>query len=149
MSRIKCYIDGSVTDNTDPESDGGYGIVFLLDNAGKYISGHVPSPCTNNLAEFVSFREALKELKTKKPVDFYSDSMLVVMSFHHKRKRWELKKPHLQEIAKEINELLKDLDYTITHVKGHSTNYWNNEADRLAEIGRMFKELDKNYFIIK
>jgi ribonuclease HI len=150
MKAISIYCDGSVTDNKNPNSDGGFGIIFLSDEYWREKSGYVETPCTNNIAEFLSLYESLIELKTKElHLTIFSDSQLVVNTFHHDpAKRWQRKNERLRKIAEKIDPLLRKFPYTINWVKGHADNRWNNRADELAEIGRVAKITQNKYFKI-
>ena len=83
---MKVYTDGS--------SDGKYGFFIEETNTAKVFT---KENITNNQAEYLAVLEALKA--TKRDIEIYSDSKLVVNQLNHK---WHIKDDNLRNLAVEI-----------------------------------------------
>jgi ribonuclease HI len=123
---IKIFMDGCSKGNPGPA---GIGFVFTtidgntLLQIGKYIGN-----TTNNLAEYLALKEALKKALQYhiKKVDCFTDSNLLANQLTGK---FKIKNPALANICKEIISLSKSFDrFTINYLKRE----FNRGADSLA-----------------
>ncbi len=105
---------------------------------GRSGSGGAPQT-TSNRMELMGVREALLALDG--PLEVYSDSTYVVNCFRDEwwqgwlRRGWRTadKKPVAnRDLWMQIIEQFQTRSIVFHKVKGHSGDYWNEEADRLA-----------------
>lgn len=88
--------------------------------------------------ELMAVIEALKSIKNKEiPVIVYSDSQYVVESINKNYiQQWEMrgfKKVKNPDLWKELIDLIKTFkDIKFEWVKGHSSNPFNTECDKMA-----------------
>jgi ribonuclease HI len=135
------YTDGSCKDNI-----GGYGVVIITiqeNNNIKEYYGHLPSPCTNQIAELTAIKIAL--LNASGRIHIRSDSMYSIDCFTKYIKVWKrngfmtTKKEPVknQQLIKDIDVLMQNNNVTFEHVYSHRGEYYNEMVDRLAEKGRL------------
>lgn len=133
------YTDGSCKDRV-----GGYGVVFIQnDNITEY-HGHLPAPCTNQIAELTAIKIALTHVTVDK-IHIISDSMYCIDCFTKYIKTWKRngfmtteKKPvKNQQLIKDIDALMQNKIVTFQHVYSHRGEYYNEMVDQLAEKGRL------------
>lgn len=133
------YTDGSCKDSV-----GGYGVVFIQnDNITEY-HGHLPAPCTNQIAELTAIKVALTNTNEDK-IHIISDSMYCIDCFTKYIKTWKRngfmtteKKPvKNQQLIKDIDALMQNKIVTFEHVYSHRGEYYNEMVDQLAEKGRL------------
>lgn len=138
------YTDGSATGNGTENSIGGFGIVEVDENDNilwEYQENGLKYE-TNNSMELTAILYALKHIEVEeasfmKPI-IYSDSAYCVNLINDWMYSWERngwKRPKNQEVKnlnliKQIFELADLAE--IRKVKGHSSNKWNEYADKLA-----------------
>ena len=138
------YTDGSATGNGTENSIGGFGIVEVDENDNilwEYQENGLKYE-TNNSMELTAILYALNHIETEeasfmKPI-IYSDSAYCVNLINDWMYSWERngwKRPKNQEVKnlnliKQIFELVDLAE--IRKVKGHSSNKWNEYADKLA-----------------
>ena len=130
MANYECYTDGAYS---SARNQGGIGVVFLRDGQKvlEYSKGFKDT--TNNrmeigaaLAVFKCFRKPVES------ITIYTDSMYVIgcATLGWKRKKnvslWEI----FDKELKRVSTLCPNIKFV--HVKGHSTNKWNNYVDKLA-----------------
>lgn len=143
------YTDGSCRWFKRPERmHGGWSFIVLTNPEGNksnvYRSGFCPAPQTNNTMELMAVLEALRYIKVHRlrfhPITVFSDSMYViggmVSQFRHQVADGTIKAPN-SEIWKLLHrhaERCRRLNFR--HVKGHSTNVWNNYCDAMAGRAR-------------
>ena len=146
---VEIYTDGACKGNPGP---GGWGAVIFFPNKIQEISGF-HKETTNNRMELLSIIEAVKLVKKCgfRLIKVYSDSAYVVNAIN---KGWvnkwilngwitsSLKPVANQELWKKYLYLTKNITIKLYKVKGHSTNEWNNRADRLA-VEAIEKEIRK------
>ena len=135
--KFKIYTDGACSGNPGP---GGWGaVIFDEKNNQKNISGQV-SNTTNNRMELLAAIMALKKIKSNSDIEIYTDSTYVKNGISEWIIRWEKngwknanKKPiKNKDLWLKLNDLCKKNNVSWRWVKGHSTNEYNNLADKLA-----------------
>lgn len=131
MKQIEIYTDGSCKGNPGP---GGWGTIFLEKKSQtpfEILKGHEVHT-TNNRMEMTAVIEALRYLDHHKlhsaQITLYSDSSLIIQTLLQGWKR----KANL-DLWEELDEFNESLDINYVWVKGHSTNKWNNECDKVAQ----------------
>lgn len=138
MEQITVYTDGGCTNNPGV---GGYGIVMLYPGntvPKTYNKGYACT--TNNRMELLAVIQTLTILKNVNvPIQIYTDSKYVVDSINTGwMQKWKVnnfttcKNPDLWRV---LDGLLKST-VTVTWVKGHSGNKWNEMADKLSKDAR-------------
>ena len=128
---IKIYTDGSCIGNPGP---GGWAAIILDGKNEKIISGN-KNNTTNNQMELLATIKALSNF-----IKIFTDSNYVKDGITKWIKNWEknnwktsAKKPvKNQELWKKLDKLAKFHNVKWEWIKGHSTNTYNNLADRLA-----------------
>jgi ribonuclease HI len=147
--RNKIYTDGSCINNI-----GGYGYVYVggkeQNNQDQSFYGKVPGYCTNQVAELYAIYEALKNFQpcvkdTK--IDLYTDSKysigcLTEWYSNWQNNGWRNSKGEdvaNKELISNILNLLKDKDVKFFHVYGHKGDFYNEQCDKLANMGRLLK----------
>ena len=132
MKKVTVYTDGACSGNPGP---GGYGAILIYGDFVKKIYGG-EDKTTNNRMELRGPIEALKLLKEPCEVDLYSDSSYVVNMFNlgwienWKKKNFAGKAN--VDLVKELISLTERHNVNWVWVKGHATNEFNNECDKLA-----------------
>ena len=122
---ITIYTDGASSGNPGPS---GIGIYFRYGDKEKEISRYI-GHATNNIAELMAIKEALKNLKnTDIPVRLYTDSNychgLLMLGWKPKMNR---------KLVEEIRASMKKFkDLKIIKVEGHAGILYNERADQLA-----------------
>jgi ribonuclease HI len=121
----KMYTDGGSRGNPGPAA---IGYVIYNSNNVKVNSGtKYIGNTTNNVAEYMALYYGIQQLKqincTK--IDLFLDSELVVKQVQGK---YKIKNDNLKKINDKIMIELKDIEWTITHVRRE----YNKEADALV-----------------
>ena len=127
------YTDGSAIPNPGPCGAG----AVLLDSTNTIIwtlSEYLGNG-TNNVGELTAILRGIQrfsemDLDAEK-LDIYSDSELSVFLVNGTK---QTKKPHLLKILEPILDFKtnKNIQFTISWVKAHADDKWNNYADMLA-----------------
>ena len=130
MINIVAYCDGAYSPARD---QGGIGVVILKNDKVILTYSRMYKHCTNNIMELGAIIIILRAIKGHiDSLTIYSDSMYCIGSI---TKGWQRKKNQKmwEEFDKQY-ERVKTLcpDIKFEHVKGHSTNKFNNMADALA-----------------
>jgi ribonuclease HI len=146
--KYNIYTDGACSGNPGP---GGWAVVFLKkDDYVTYSGGEKET--TNNRMELYAVSEALMFImehwwkNENSTYELYSDSAYVVNSINNNwldtwfNNGWLTTKGHdikNKDLWVEVYNSLKiirelDVQITITKVKGHSDNVFNNLADKIA-----------------
>ena len=138
-NKISIYTDGACSGNP---GKGGWGVVLVFSETGEesFISGY-EKLTTNNKMELKAAIEGLKSIKdTKSLVEIYTDSQYVKNGINLWINKWKIngwKTANKKEVANK--KLWIELDLLTQHhkiswfwVKGHSGNYYNEIADKLA-----------------
>lgn len=122
---IEVYTDGAYSSS---RNQGGLGIVFIKDNKVIAKFSKTYKNTTNNRMELMAVIIALQSIKDENEITIYSDSMYVIgtATLGWKRK----KNLDLWEKYDAVIDLFKTV--TFKHVKGHSTNVFNNLCDEMA-----------------
>lgn len=135
------YTDGSCKNYI-----GGYGIVVINnDNNKTEYYGHIPSPCTNQIAELTAIKIALSTISKNSNIHIRTDSMYAINCFTKYIIVWRkngyitTKKEPIKnlELIKDIDQLMNDINVTFEHVYSHKGEYYNELADQLADKGRL------------
>ena len=125
MRTVKIYCDGACSGNPGP---GGYGVVLVDVVTGKErkLSGYVEST-TNNQMEIYACIAGLEKLTQRCIVEIITDSKYVVntMTLGWKRNK-------NIELWNMLDNLVSEHIVTFTWVKGHASNEYNNQCDKLA-----------------
>ncbi|MBD3328244.1 reverse transcriptase-like protein [Candidatus Peregrinibacteria bacterium] len=126
---VTIYTDGSCKGNPGP---GGWAAIFLNESQNQPIKVLKGSSIntTNNRMEMAAIIEALEYVKKefgKERVKIISDSNLLVQSLNLGWKR----KANL-DLWEKLDDARKNLQVEYSWVKGHATNKWNNECDKIA-----------------
>ncbi|CAG8658468.1 36103_t:CDS:2, partial [Racocetra persica] len=130
--------------------------VFFADNNNRNLSERLPGEIqTNNRAKLYAVIRALEIVDEQQDIIINTDSMYVINSYNNETPKQNT------DLVFRLNDLIKkrkDKTY-FNHVKGHSGNYGNEQADRLAYLGLkkkftrleipISKRLINHYFIKK
>lgn len=138
---LEIYTDGGCRGNGKDMNVGGWGVYLVYGENTTSIKGGCKNT-TNNIMELTACIEALKRIKTKnKETIVYTDSAYVCNGitswiYNWISKGWvnSKKEPVLnKELWIELYNLKKQFsNIQFVKVKGHSDNYGNNMADKLA-----------------
>jgi len=140
---IDIYTDGAVSGNPGP---GGSALIIIKNGEIVYERMYSFPHSTNNYCELYAVLQAIKYA-----IDFnilecqiYSDSTYVTEGINTWMNKWiakrwrgsaghEIKNIELWKDISVIWDRAKQIsNISIHHVKGHSTNTWNNYVDKLA-----------------
>ena len=122
---IEVYTDGAYSSS---RNQGGLGIVFIKDDKVIAKFSKTYKNTTNNRMELMAVIIALQSIKDENEITIYSDSMYVIGTA---TQGWKRKKNlDLWEKYDAIIDSFKTV--TFKHVKGHSTNMFNNLCDEMA-----------------
>lgn len=122
---IEVYTDGAYSSS---RNQGGLGIVFIKDNKVIAKFSKTYKNTTNNRMELMAVIIALQSIKDENEITIYSDSMYVIGTA---TQGWKRKKNlDLWEKYDAVTDSFKTV--TFKHVKGHSTNMFNNLCDEMA-----------------
>lgn len=136
--RIQLYTDGSFK-----KGRAGWGVVAVKED-GTFVGYHGPVPLekhTNNTGELYAIIVALENSQGK--IEIFSDSQYSIRSVTEWIHGWRLngwktskgQPVKNQELIMKIDQLLQGRDVKFAHVKAHNGNVFNEEADRLANLG--------------
>ena len=123
MYDIKLYTDGACSGNPGP---GGWAAIIINGDYIHKISGSDKST-TNNRMEIIAVIEGLKMVSEASKVEVITDSAYVVNTM---TKGWKRNKN--QDLWGELDTLVSKRDVKFTWVKGHASNQYNNECDKMA-----------------
>ena len=155
MRNLIAYTDGACTLNTTDKNgnsygNGGYGLVIMENDNIIYTYNQGSHNTTNNAEELKGIAAAInfcKKTNKKFQLQIYSDSAYCVNIFSGPTwaKGWEknnwtrAKNQPIKnlKLVKFIWEDVKKGNITISKVKGHSSNIYNNMADQLAVEAKM------------
>jgi ribonuclease HI len=125
MDNIKLYTDGACSGNPGP---GGWAAIIINGDYIHKISGSDKST-TNNRMEIIAVIEGLKMISDASRVEVITDSAYVVNTM---TKGWKRNKN--QDLWNELDALVFKRDVKFTWVKGHASNQYNNECDKMAVL---------------
>lgn len=147
MKKVTIYSDGACRRNGQPDNIGAYGIVLMHEKEdGTLLKREISEGfknVTNNQMELSGVIEGLSLLKYPCEVDLYTDSKYVCDAINKKwlegwvKKNWinsQNKPVKNKELWQMLIPLLETHKVTITHVKGHADNFFNNRCDELCNI---------------
>ena len=143
------WTDGACSKNGSVDSYAGIGVWFG-ENDQRNVSEPIYGYSTSYRAELEAVIRAMTITLHDKHVHIYCDNYTVVDCFTKypfdklALQSWELNIPELVAWQKiwliQLTRTFLGLDRVeIEHVRGHSDNYGNKEADKLAVNGRMSK----------
>lgn len=140
---LSLFIDGAARGNPGPS---GIGIYLTQDGKELIKKGFFIGIKTNNQAEYlallVGLFYSLKYSKNTDHIDIYTDSQLLARQMTGE---YRVKNPELLKLYKQVQNILKDLDYKIYHIYREK----NKQADKLANDGidkqLEFPDVLKNY----
>ena len=134
--KLVIYTDGACSGNP---GKGGWGAVLISNNNEEYLSGNCIMT-TNNKMELTAAIKAIQSIKTKSNIEIHTDSQYVKNGINLWINNW--KKNGWKNAAKKPvanKDLWIALDTCVSYhnviwfwVKGHSGNYYNEKADKLA-----------------
>lgn len=123
MDNIKLYTDGACSGNPGP---GGWAAIIINGDYIHKISGSDKST-TNNRMEITAVIEGLKMIGDASEVEIITDSAYVVNTM---TKGWKRNKN--QDLWNELDTLVTKHNVRFNWVKGHASNEYNNECDKMA-----------------
>jgi ribonuclease HI len=141
MKQVTIYTDGACSGNPGP---GGWGAILQYGDKAKELSGGHPET-TNNRMELMSVIAALEALKEPCRVELFSDSQYIVNAVNEgwlsnwQRRGWRRKEGEVKnlDLWQRLVPLLESHEVTMTWVKGHADNEFNNRCDELAVAERL------------
>ena len=129
LKKLRLRADGGARGNPGPAAIG----VVIEDEDGKRLRAfhRYIGRATNNQAEYQALIDGLKAIEECKPdgLDVFLDSKLVVEQVNG---RWRVKEPELQELHRQVLELLQHFGdtYSVKHVDRSQ----NKGADKLVNM---------------
>ncbi|CAK5281680.1 unnamed protein product [Mycena citricolor] len=148
IDEIVVYTDGSATGNGSATAEAGSGIWFGVDNI-RNRSIKVPKELrpSNQVAELLAVKEAVEICPPAAPLHIKTDSMYTINALTKSMQKAEDTGFHLMDngdvvrltITKVRNRRART---RLTWVKGHAGIEGNEEADKLADIGRTKQDPD-------
>lgn len=159
---IVIYTDASMKNERKlREKNKGYGIIIGFSDGEKIstiykIKARLNIEQINNVDEIEAFaiKRAIKFIKKRRdkgeiskdyPIEIRSDSLGNIIYLNELSDIKNNKSYELKNIINEIKESTKDFNISYSWVKGHSKNYHNNMADKLARQSLSHKN---NSFIV-
>ena len=130
---IEIYTDGSCMNNPGV---GGWAAIIMNDDSTVHLSGGEWST-TNNRMELTAAIKGLETLPAGIRATVHSDSEYLVKTM---TRRW--KRNANQDLWEQLDRLANDRQIEWEWVKGHSGNFGNEEADRLA--GAAMRSINSN-----
>lgn len=135
---ITIYTDGGASPNPGP---GGWAAILIHPAKTRELSGGAEDT-TNNRMELTAAIEALKALKQRCLIDFYSDSEYLIKGITERIDTWlaagkfEKNEVSNPDLWLELHELVQQHDISWHWVRGHTGDHWNERADELATAAR-------------
>ena len=136
---VKIYTDGACSGNP---GFGGWACILMTDTKELKLSGG-EEDTTNNRMELTAVIKGLLALKKCANIEIYTDSAYVVNAFEQgwiyswNKNGWTTSsgdKVKNDDLWKTLLQLCEKYNPKFIKVKGHSTNEFNNECDRLAVL---------------
>ena len=156
MAKLEIYTDGSCKKLGSVKTFGGWSFIALRGGERIYEVAGGEEDTTNQRMELLAIRNALefasKNRQPNESVIIYSDSAYAVNCYQQEwyvnwqRNGWTNAKGESvknQDLWIDIVPYFDNFWYDLSKVKGHGSNYWNNECDRLAQLRA--QELKTNY----
>jgi ribonuclease HI len=145
-----CFTDGSALDNGNPNSKGGFGVIWPFHE--EYNCAQPLQPTTNNRAEYLAVIHAIQIANNHLDTDngrtliIYTDCMLLINSLVKWLPKWkqnDYKKADGKTISnldlvKELEQLISVRKVVFRHVKAHTNGTsWeavnNDKVDNIAK----------------
>lgn len=137
INRTIIYTDGSSGNNAC-----GFGVVVITTKGDKITAhGRVPLPATNNVAELYAIYVGLSLVKG--PVILYSDSQYAISALTSYIHDWKVNGWNgisNRTLLEAIYDLMQNREVVFQHVAAHTGIKYNEEADKLADQGRLGTE---------
>jgi ribonuclease HI len=134
MTTFWAYADGACSNNGKPNAKAGAAAILIAkDDTGRIvkerpITGGVPGEQTNNRAELQAVILALESLQTKGvEIKIVTDSQYVHNTIVL---GWQRRTNH--DLWQRLDELIAQHHVMFEKCEGHSTDVYNNRADKLA-----------------
>ena len=150
QTKIIIYCDGATSNNGAANAAGGWAYIGFTPN-GDTIDGHgFIENATNNICELTAVIRACEHIeKLEGQKEIRSDSAYIINCY--KQKWWEkwinngwinaAKKPVAnRELWERLIPYFQRLDFEFTKVQGHSGDYYNEMADKLAVQAKFEKK---------
>lgn len=147
------YTDGSCIPDTDGKMYAGIGIWFKRDDVRNTSLGVIAEYPTNQIAELLAVRYALRYCVNEPSVHIWSDSMYTINCITIWYKKWERNRWRSssgadvknKRIICDIVDIIRSRDSRtlITqfhHIRGHTGDIGNEGADILARIGSQISQ---------
>ena len=147
IAQLEIYTDGSCKKLGTNATFGGWSFIALRGGERIYEVAGSEYGTTNQRMELLAVRNALefaqKNRHPNEQVVIYSDSAYVINCYlqewyeNWQRNGWTNAKGEdvaNQDLWIPIIPFFDDFWYHFSKVKGHGSNYWNNECDRLAQM---------------
>ncbi len=142
MSDVILITDGSADNGT---GTGGWCAITRTPSVVVELTGHA-SNTTSNRMEMTAVIEGLRSIKIPSTVDLIADSAYVLNSLKKEwYKEWIYNEPHRTkprpnlDLWQELAGLVQFHQVSYYKVKGHSGDFWNTRADKLAGEARKNK----------
>ncbi|KAJ3857534.1 ribonuclease H-like domain-containing protein, partial [Lentinula lateritia] len=137
-SPLKAYTDGSCINGNTPSARAGLGI-YYSPNHPLNLAARVPGPQRNNRAELYAILVTIQRSQPKRSLDILTDSTYAIQSLTHNagentQYEWDCKNGDLLKVIAQW-VASRPAPIYFTHVRAHSGNAHNDEADRLAKHG--------------
>ena len=135
---IKIYTDGSCLGNPGA---GGYAAIIIYEDGRREEFTGGENLTTNNRMELMAAIVALRKISAQDNVELFTDSSYLKNAFtqnwldNWKQHGWKASKKHAvknQDLWKELDELISNLNVNFNWVKGHAGNSLNERCDKLA-----------------
>ena len=135
---IKIYTDGSCLGNPGA---GGYAAIIIYEDGRREEFTGGEKLTTNNRMELMAAIVALRKISAQDKVELFTDSSYLKNAFtqnwldNWKRHGWKASKKSAvknQDLWKELDGLIANLNVNFNWVKGHAGNSLNERCDKLA-----------------
>lgn len=137
---VKIYVDGSCKGN--PGGPGGWGVFAVFDNGDSEELSGADKSTTNNRMEMYAAIEGIKKYIQEENIHIYTDSKYLDNGINLWLKDWkknnwktstksDVKNKDLWMILDQLNSSHNQISWH--WVKGHSGDYGNERADKLAK----------------
>ena len=146
MKKVEIYTDSGCKGNQNPINIGACAYILMCDGHIKE-GGSSHRNTTNNAMELLAVLSALRCLKYRCNVTIYSDSAYITNAVNQGWiTRWiangwrtaNRKPVKNKQLWLELHDELNKHEVTMTHVRAHSGNKWNERVD-----GLVIKFMDK------
>lgn len=134
MNKATVYTDGSSTRDSGTKGNGAAAAIILQDTV-TIITRRFPR-VGNNQMELYAVWLSLQVIPAHTEVHIITDSKNVINWLN---KTFARKDTFIKEFADSIDQICKqkNIILTFTHVKGHSGNIYNEQADKLARYTKI------------